>query len=223
MTVANALLALPLFALTLSAEPPSDEARISPAGQRLLQLLDRADVTHHWLAGVHVDWKSGEPDGKVERHPEHATHCSAFVASLAERLYVPLLRPPEHPDHQLANAEFDWLLGEAGRSNGWVPVATPIEAQQRANRGEWVLAVYRATKEGHHGHIAVVRPAEKTAAELDADGPQITQAGTHNYQSATLAKGFDQHPQAWGTVRAVRFFAHALALPEAATGKAAQP
>ena len=65
--------------------------------------------------------------------------------------------------------------------------------------------------------------AEKTAAELDADGPQITQAGTHNYQSATLAAGFDQHPRAWGTVHAVRFFAHALALPEAAAGKAARP
>lgn len=205
---------LTLSTLVLSAEP-GDEARISPAGQRLLQLLDQADVDHHWLAGVHVDWRTGEPDGKVERHPEHATHCSIFVASLAERLHVPLLSPPEHPAHQLANAQFDWLLGEAGRSKGWVPVGTPLEAQQRANRGEWVLAVYRATKEGHHGHIAVVRPAEKTAAEIDADGPQVTQAGTHNYQSATLATGFDQHPEAWGTVRAVRFFAHALAMPEA--------
>ena len=29
--------------------------------------------------------------------------------------------------------------------------------------------------------------------------------------------------RAWGTVRAVRFFAHPLALPEAATGKSARP
>ena len=78
-------------------------------------------------------------------------------------------------------------------------------------------------KAGHHGHIAVVRPAEKTAAELDADGPQITQAGKHNHRSATLAEGFAQHPQAWGTVRAVRFFAHALALPEATGGQPARP
>jgi hypothetical protein len=209
--VVNALAAV--LALVFAAEPPSDEMRISPDGRQLLQVLDRADVAHRWLAGVHVDWRSGEPDGKVERHPDHATHCSAFVASIAEQLNVPLLRPPEHPDHQLANAQFDWLTSEAGRSKGWVPVAAPLEAQQRANRGEWVLAVYRATKDGHHGHIAVVRPAEKTAAQLDAEGPQVTQAGTHNYQSATLAAGFDQHPGAWGTVRAVRFFAHALSLP----------
>ncbi len=213
MILAHALFAAPLFALTLSAEPPGDEARISPAGQRLIQVLDQADVAHHWLAGVHVDWRTGDPNGKPVRDPEHATHCSAFVASLSERLNVPLLRPPEHPDRGLANGQFDWLLGEAGRSNGWVPVATPLEAQQRANRGEWVLAVYRATREGHTGHIAVVRPAEKTAAAIDADGPQITQAGTHNYPSATLAQGFDRHPRAWGTVRAVRFFAHALTLP----------
>lgn len=212
------LLLVPLLSLAFSAALPGDEARISPAGQRLIRILDEADVAHHWLAGLHVDWRSGEPDGKRVRHPEHATHCSAFVASLAERLHVPLPRPPEHPDHQLANAQSDWLEGEAGRSNGWVRVATPLEAQQRANRGEWVLAVYRAVQEGHHGHIAVVRPAEKTAAELDADGPQITQAGTGNYQSATLAVGFAQHPRAWGTVRAVQFFAHPLALLEATAG-----
>jgi hypothetical protein len=176
-------------------------------------MLDQADVAHHWPAGVNVDWRSGDPNGKPVQHPEHATHCSAFVASLAERLRVPLLRPPEHPNHQLANAQFDWLMGESGRSNGWVPVPTPLEAQQRANRGEWVLAVYRAAQEGHSGHIAVVRPAVKTASDIQADGPQITQAGTHNYESATLAAGFDQHPRAWGTVRAVRFFAHTLALP----------
>ncbi len=210
----SALWMLPWLALTLSAAPPGDEAHISPAGQRWLQLLDQADVAHHWLAGAHVDWRTGQPDGKLERHPDHATHCSAFVASLAERLHIPLLRPPEHPNLQLANAQFDWLVAE-GASKGWVPVATPLEAQQRANRGEWVLAVYRATVEGHHGHIAVVRPAEKTTAEVAADGPQVTQAGRHNYRSATLAEGFSEHPRAWGTVRAVRFFAHPLVLPTA--------
>src|ERR1700677_443764 len=110
--MSSALLVLPLFALTLTAAPPADEATVSPAGQRWIQVLDRADVAHHWLPGLHVDWRSGEPDGHVERHPDHATHCSAFVASLAEQLNVPLLRPPEHLDHQLANAQFDWLAGE---------------------------------------------------------------------------------------------------------------
>jgi len=206
------LWAAPLFAL-LAAAPvaPGDEAKISEAGQKWLAVLDRADVEHHWLAGVHVDWRTGEPDGKPEREPEHATHCSAFVAALAEQLNVPLLRPPEHKTHLLANAQFDWLVS-AGPSQGWTPVATPLEAQQRANRGEWVLAVYKARKEGSHGHIAVVRPAVRTAEEIDADGPQITQAGKHNHQSATLAVGFDQHRDAWGGARAVRFFAHPLAL-----------
>lgn len=208
-----ALWTVPLFALTLSAEP-GDEAHISPAGQRWMQVLDQADVAHHWLAGVHVDWRTGEPDGELERDPGHATHCSAFVASIAEQLHIPLLRPPEHSNHQLANAQFDWL-DNVGPANGWLPVTSPLEAQRRANRGEWVLAVYRATMAGHHGHIAVVRPAEKKAAEIEADGPQVTQAGRHNYGSATLAAGFSEHPRAWGTVRAVRFFAHALALPDA--------
>src|SRR5208282_3295316 len=111
---------VPLLTLTLSATP-GDEAHVSPAGQRWLQVLDQADVAHRWLAGVHVDWKTGEPDGELERYPGHATHCSAFVAALAERLQLPLLRPPAHSNHQLANAQFDWLL-RAGAADGWVPV-----------------------------------------------------------------------------------------------------
>jgi hypothetical protein len=208
----SGLWTMPLFALALAGAPPGDEATVSPAGQRWIQVLDRTDVAHHWLPGLHVDWRSEEPDGQVERHPDHATHCSGFVASLAEHLRIPLLRPPEHPDDQLANAQYDWLV-TSGQANGWVPVATPLEAQQRANRGEWVLAVYRAQKEGHHGHIAVVRPGVRSAAEIDAGGPLITQAGHRNLPNATLAQGFDQHPQAWGSARAVRFFAHPLAIP----------
>jgi hypothetical protein len=70
---------------------------------------------------VHVDWQTGLPDGKTEHFEGKHTHCSAFVASAAKQLGVYILRPPEHGQILLANAQYD-RLAAAGQASGWTPV-----------------------------------------------------------------------------------------------------
>jgi hypothetical protein len=190
--------------------------RVTPAGEWLAKFFDRLDVDHHWLRGHdHVAWKTG-----LELKMEHGkpltpladdeTHCSAFAAAAAEDLDIYLLHPPEHSHVLLANAQYDWLPSDAGREAGWRPVDSPLAAQQAANRGELVVAVYKNPNAAMPGHIAVVRPSDKTADAIEAKGPQITQAGFNNYRSADLAAGFDHHPGAWtpGGRGGVKFYAH---------------
>jgi hypothetical protein len=50
-------------------------------------------------------------------------------------------------------------------------------------------------------------------AAIHGKGPQITQAGLHNYTSTSLQIGFAGHPAAWRHGE-VRYFRHAVtALP----------
>jgi hypothetical protein len=181
---------------------------ISPQGQQMIQVIDSMGVDHLWIAKEVVHWKSGKPtDQQVDDDKAH-THCSAFAAAVADRLNIYLLHPPEHGASYLANAQCDWLPGP-GAAQGWQPVATPEDAQAMANAGNLVVAVYKEDDPKKHGHAAVIRPAEKSRAQIEAEGPQVAQAGMENYTSAPLAVGFRHHPGAWDG-RKVRFYAHAV-------------
>ena len=68
---------------------------MTPDGARLATLLDGTGVDHLWLAGDRVDWETGEPRGAWNDGRAH-THCSAFVASIAKRMGIYVLRPPDH-------------------------------------------------------------------------------------------------------------------------------
>jgi hypothetical protein len=131
---------------------------------------------------------------------------------MAQRAGVYLLRPPEHGQTLLANAQMAWLDSDAGRHAGWRPVVTPAEAQAAANRGELVVAVYQNPDPHRPGHIAVLRPSDKTQEQLDRDGPQEAQAGSHNWLSTDVAAGFRGHHGAWepGGGGTMRFFAHGV-------------
>jgi hypothetical protein len=191
---------------------------ITPAGEWLAKFLDRLDVEHHWLRGhEHVAWKTGLPlkreHGKVLTPlAADETHCSAFAAAVADNLGIYLLRPPEHSHVLLANAQYDWLASEKGRSAGWMPVETALDAQRSANRGDLVLAVFKNPDPAQPGHIAIIRPSKDTAEETRTKGPQITQAGFSNYGSTDLVVGFDHHPGAWSAEGrgAVKFYAHGV-------------
>jgi hypothetical protein len=184
---------------------------ISPDGKRLAAFLDRTGVDHLWLAGRHVDWRTGETDRPEPGGPEAKTHCSAFVAAVADRLGAYVLHPPEHPQNLLANAQMDWLA-QQGRSHGWQPIGDAATAQRLANSGLLVVAAFANPDPQLPGHIAVVRPSEKTAAGLIADGPQETQAGETNAISTSVAAGFSHHRGAWreGDTGALRFYGHAI-------------
>lgn len=190
----------------------ADQSTIDPptsAALRTFQTIDALDVERHWPSGVHVNWETGIPTGRLGGRTGKHTHCSAFVASAAEKLGIYILRPPEHSQTLLANAQFDWLA-DKGASQGWTVLADAVEAQNRANQGDLVVAVYRNSHDDKPGHIAIVRPDNKTVADVEREGPQITQAGLANYRSTTLSAGFSSHPGAWAN-HEIRFYAHAIA------------
>lgn len=196
-----------LFALIVGV-PSAFADGVTPQARNVIAAIDALDVEHHWPAGVHVHWESGDPDGKSESGMGRHTHCSAFVAAAAKKLGVYILRPPEHKQILLANAQYDWLES-AGAAQGWRPLRDEVEAQHAANRGELVVATYRNHHDDKPGHIAIVRPSGRSDTAVRADGPEITQAGGMNYRDTTLARGFAGHPAAW-TRHEVRFYAHAV-------------
>jgi hypothetical protein len=182
---------------------------ISPAGERLAVMLDKMHVESLWLADEHINWETGEPDrGKGYEGPGNHTHCSAFAAAAAKRLGVYLLRPPEHGQELLSNAQAKWLESAEGRGGGWRRVRAMREAQGLANRGELVVVVYQNPDPKRPGHVAIVRPSQKPLDHLLEHGPQIIMAGEHNYESTTVKIGFSNHPGAWPD--GVAYYAHSV-------------
>jgi hypothetical protein len=185
--------------------------RITAAGHHLAEILDSSNVESLWLSHEHVNWETGEPDrGGEDEGPGFHTHCSAFAASMAKRLGVYLLRPPEHSQRLLANAQAKWLASDDGKSKGWLELRDAHEAQAEANRGNMVIVVFANPDNRRPGHIAIVRPAEKSLFALEHDGPQIIQAGQHNHTSTVVRIGFANHPGAFPD--GVRYYKHELDL-----------
>jgi len=184
---------------------------ISTDGRRLASFLDQSGVDHLWESGWHVNWETGKKDRAHPGGKEAATHCSAFVAAMGKRLGIYVLRPPEHAQELLANAQLAWLR-DKGKTADWHPVASYVEAQTEANRGRLVLAAFRNPDPHRPGHIAIIRPSDKDRASLDRDGPQETQAGETNAISTTVASGFAHHKGAWvpGGGGGMRYYAHAI-------------
>ena len=187
---------------------------ITPEGERLRRFLDQSDVEHLWQAGIHIMWDTGEPDPDRPAGRPSATHCSAFAAAMAKRLDIYVLRPPEHSQALLANAQMGWL-GEVGSAYGWRELPSYVEAQEAANRGELVLEAFENPNPRKPGHIAIVRPSLKTREMLDAQGPEETQAGAINAISTDTADGFRHHHGAWlpGGGGAIRYYAHVVNWP----------
>ena len=201
----------PLLLVLFAASPAVLTSQASGTfedGHKLAAFLDSLDVESHWPAGVHVNWQTGVPDGRPETSEGKHTHCSAFVASAAKQLGVYILRPPDHNQVLLANAQYEWLR-DKGAEFGWSAVVDGYEAQRKANRGFLVVATYMSHNAEKPGHIAIVRPSGKTKEQILREGPEIIQAGSTNYRSASLRVGFAGHPAAWEK-NEVRYYAHDL-------------
>jgi hypothetical protein len=201
--------ALLSHAVVAASEHPSCCGPITPAGDRLATALDSMKVESLWLAHEHVNWETGEPDrGANDEGPGNHTHCSAFAAAAAKRLGVYLLRPPEHGQLLLANAQAEWLGSAAAQKSGWQHVSDMREAQRLANQGNLVLVLFPNPDKHVPGHIAIVRPSEKSLTALQESGPQIIQAGNHNHASTSVRIGFLNHPGAWPD--GVLYYTHSL-------------
>jgi hypothetical protein len=186
---------------------------VTAKGQWLAGQLDQMGVETKWIAGAHIDWDTGLPDGRPEISSGRHTHCSAFVAAAAKRLGVYILRPPEHGQVLLANAQNEWLA-EEGRSGGWRSVDGPEQAQNLANHGALVIASYHNHRDDKPGHIAIVRPSAKSDEQIAAEGPDVIQAGTVNSASISIRVGFAGHAHAWND-NEIDYFAHDLAASSA--------
>src|SRR5215475_10623277 len=173
-----------------SAEP-SCCGPVTEQGRRLLSVLDGMNVESLWLAHEHVNWETGEPDkGADYTGPGRSTHCSAFAAAVGKRLGVYMLRPPEHGQVLLANAQAEWFRSAAGKQGGWRSVKDALEAQSLANHGDLVVVVFESPDPHRPGHIAIVRPALRPTRLLEANGPEIIQAGQKNHTKTSTKVGF---------------------------------
>jgi hypothetical protein len=182
---------------------------ITQAGERLDAVLDSMNVESLWLSHEHINWQTGEPDrAGEEQGPGSHTHCSAFAAAAAKKFNVYLLHPPEHGQVLLSNAQAEWLPSDAGRQAGWRAVGNMREAQRLANQGNLVLVIYQNPDRHMPGHVAIVRTSKRSEETLQADGPELIQAGEHNHSKINSRVAFEHHPGAWPD--GVRFYVHTV-------------
>jgi hypothetical protein len=172
---------------------------VSESGEKLKKAYLAMDVEHLWQAGAHIDWETGRPDDPTATYGVK-THCSAFIAALCERQGIYILRPPQHKQELLANAQYDWLASAEAASKGWHPITGANiyqRAQQYANQGHVVVAVYKNPDAHEPGHIAAVMPSPVPPDELASDGPKLISASAHNYNFTTLRAAFRRHITEW--------------------------
>jgi hypothetical protein len=182
---------------------------ITAAGKYLEAVFDSMNVETLWLAHEHVNWETGRPDRSADYEgPGKATHCSAFAAAVGKRLDVYMLRPPEHGQILLASAQAAWFSSAKGRAAGWREEPDPREAQRLANHGRMVVVVFQSADPHRPGHIAIVRPSDKSMQALQEDGPRIIQAGQRNYNSTSTRNGFKAHAGAWPS--GVHYYGHVV-------------
>lgn len=156
---------------------------------------DNLDVEHGWQQNTFVDWYSGKSltaDDKPNLDDSYYTHCSAFVASAACRLNVPILCPPEHRTEGLANAQLLWL-NKIGINKGWIKLKSSIDAQIEANKNNFVIMCCHNKNDPNGGHIACVRPFNTTEKDIINKGPRICQAGVINSSSIDAHDVFVNH------------------------------
>ena len=197
-----------LIAATAFAGCNNHPATITTAGMSLDSTLTAMDVTHHWLPYKQVDdWKTGDIVVGVE---SPVTWCSSFVSAVCSHYHIKL-PSPDHHDNLLANIQAEWLLHK-GHHAGWIIIHSPDRAQNRANEGQLVLAVYGNPDLDKPGHIAVLRPSIKPADLIATEGPQIVQVGMENVNSTSVKEGFKHHPGAWKSSHSYKlvFFAHPI-------------
>lgn len=172
---------------------------LSAGGQHLQQFYFSLDVERLWIAGQHVNWETGVADNPDASSGIH-THCSAFVAAACKRLNIYILRPPEHNQILLANAQYDWLTTKEAADAGWKPVSGNNlyeTSQSLANKGTVVLAICKNQDEKKTGHAALVMPNEISIDKLLESGPTLIMASTHNFNKISLKNGFRSHLAVW--------------------------
>lgn len=178
------------------------------SGLKLRDMYLAMQVEKLWLNGVHVDWLSGEPD-QTDASVENTTHCSAFVPAACYEMGIYLLRPPEHAQELLANAQFRWLFSAEAKTLGWRIISgTNIfeKAQRAANKGYMVLATYKNPNPERAGHIVCIMPATISLQGLASEGPRIIQSGRVNSSNMSFREAFKRVLNGWPGTNVLFFY-----------------
>jgi hypothetical protein len=150
--------------------------RLSVGGERLRSFLRATNVQNLWLPYARVDWRTGVRSEATEGPPQPQTHCSAYVAAVAERLGVRMLNADTAPNGAMNLSKSQARAIE--RSGEWLRAHGAVDAQERANAGALVLGCFSPAK--GVGHIFVVTPRERVLEDVLAAGVALTQAGFVN-------------------------------------------
>ena len=191
--------------------PATNSANACAQAAMLSAFLDSLQVNNYWLEGASVNWLTGVAGGSGPNMTIGTdSHCSAYAGAVTDLLGVYLLRQPYASDLNLANNQANWL---ATNTAGWFPISTMTVAQHLVNTGELVVASYQASSGS--GHIAVLRPSNRTDASVNAFGPEECQSGDNNFLSTNIVTGFNQHPGAFPSN--ILYYGHALNYPVGTT------
>lgn len=209
--VADAAATAPAHGLS-EVGPISDDSAlccgpITAEASRVLRVLEASNIRRLWANGRHIDCNTGMPDRPLAYvGPNKSTHCSCFAAAMAKRLGIYLLRPPEHPQQLLANAQVTWLNGAEARQMGWIRVSRRDVAQRMANQGAFVMAAVQNANPRRPGHVTIVRPEMLTRAQMAEGGLMLAHSGFQNKLRVNEKTAFVRHPGAWPD--GIRYFAH---------------
>jgi hypothetical protein len=187
--------------------PASNAATAYDQAAMLSAFLDSLQVNHYWLVGYSVNWLTGATGGSGPNMTLGTdSHCSAFAAAAADLLGIYILRQPDASDIDLANHQAVWLPTNTA---GWFPIDSMVDAQHLANTGTLAVASY-LNPDGS-GHIAVLRPSNRTDASVNTFGPEECQSGDYNYADTNVITGFSEHPGAFPSN--IYYYGHTVSYP----------
>jgi hypothetical protein len=122
----------------LLRDPPQNHP-VAVQGRRLEAVLDGMNVEFLLLAHEHINWETGEPDKDADyAGPGRSTHRSAFAAAVGKKLGVYLLRPPEHGQILLANAQAEWFRAPGARRRAGARCALRRRHSHWRIKGIWL-------------------------------------------------------------------------------------
>jgi len=124
------------------------------------------------------------------------TYCNIFAWDVSRAMGAEIphwidsagnIKAPHEPNASeiTINGGVNWMRSFGVTKFGFRS-CTAQEAQDAANQGKLAVVMWKNTGSGH-GHVAVVRPGTLTAA-----GPEIAQAGRHNFNDGHVSQGFGQ-------------------------------
>jgi hypothetical protein len=125
---------------------------------------------------------------------------------VTDLLGVYLLRQPYASDINLANNQAGWL---PTNTYGWYSIPSMTAAQHLANIGGLVVASY--SNSAGSGHIAILRPSNRTDANVNTFGPEECQSGDYNYADTNAVTGFSEHPGAFPNL--ITYWGHTVNYP----------